>query len=100
MTDTAPTSGPQHGLRFAPDVVLQTTADEALLLKLGQETAFVLNATAARVAVLIARELSLETIVDRLSSEYGCASETIAHDVRELVKTLHANGLLLDREQS
>lgn len=100
MTETAPSSESRRRLRFAHDVVLQATRDEALLLKLGDETAFVLNATAARIATLLDEGLPVDAIVDRLSSEYDCAPDTVADDVRELVETLHEKGLLLDREQS
>jgi hypothetical protein len=94
MTDAA------HPIRFAPDVVLRTTGDEALLLKLGHETAFVLNATAARVAALIADGLPIAEVVDRLAAEYGCSREDVAPDVRELVATLHNKGLLIAEEQA
>lgn len=88
-----------HTLHFAPDVVLQATSDEALLLKLGQETAFALNATAARVAALVHEGLSLGQIVVRLSAEYDRDADDIANDVRTLVMTLIDKGLLIDPEQ-
>ncbi len=87
-------------LQFAPDVVLRATSDEALLLKLGEETAFALNATAARVATLVQLGKSLEQIVDCLSDEYERPAADIAGDVRELVMTLIDRGLLIDPEQA
>lgn len=99
MTDTASSFESHRRLRFAPDVVLQPTRDEALLLKLGAETAFVLNATAARIATLLGEGLPIDAIVAQLSSEYAGAPDAVAHDVRELVAALQAKGLLLGREQ-
>jgi hypothetical protein len=87
-------------LRFAPDVVLRATSEEALLLKLGQETVFALNATAARVATLVQKGQSLEQIIDCLSTEYERPPADISIDVRELVMTLIDSGLLIDAEQA
>ena len=87
-------------VRLAPDVVLNATTDEALLLKLGDETAFTLNTTAARVAGLIVEGLPVGAIIDRLSTEYQCEPAEVAVDVHRLVTALLARGLVIDPEQA
>lgn len=83
---------------FAPDVVLQTIGDEAILLKLSDETVFALNDTGARVAAEIARGSSVEAIIRTLSSSYGADFEEVARDVRAVVNNLVTRGLVVLQE--
>jgi hypothetical protein len=82
-------------VRFAPDVVLQIIGDEALVLKLGEESVLSLNSTAARIAQLIAQRLDAAAIADRLAEEYGSDPLRILADVEVLVNSLLDRGVLV-----
>lgn len=86
---------PLHRVAFASDVVLQLIDGEAVLLKLQDEAVFSLNDTGARVAALIAEGQAVETVIDTLSREYGSTPRQLEEDVRALVQTLLARGLLV-----
>ena len=81
-------------VRFAPDVVVHVTGDEAVLLKLTDETAFSLNATAARIVALIAEGVAVPAIVDRLAAEYGAPRSSVATDGPALLERLASKGLV------
>lgn len=86
---------------FAPDVVVQTIDGEALVLKLQDEEVFSLNATAARIAQLIAAGQPLDALIDILCNEYGMSRSDVEREVRGLVQALLSKGLVVaddDRE--
>src|SRR4051794_26654466 len=85
---------PTISVSFAPDVVVQVTGDEAVLLKLTDEVVFSLNPTAARIAVLISEGVAVPTIIERLSAEYGAAPGAVSTDVHALIETLAAKLLV------
>ena len=76
-------------------VTLTLSVDEAVLLNLADETMFSLNATGARVAALIVDGLDVETIVERLSEEYGAARKELLADVSALIEALVGAGLIV-----
>ena len=80
---------------LASDVVLQQIGDEAVLLKLDDESVFSLNGTAAQVAALIEQGLSVPAIVRELSALYPAEADVVAADVHELIRTLVVRGLVL-----
>jgi hypothetical protein len=81
-------------MTLAPDVVLQQIGDEAVLLKLNEETVFVLNGTAAGIAALIERGLPVQAIVEELAAQYAAPADVVAGDVRALVDMLARRGLV------
>jgi hypothetical protein len=83
---------------LAPDVVLQQIGDEAVLLKLTEETVFVLNGTAAAVAALIGQGLPERAIVEELASRYAALADVVAGDVRALIDVLVRRGLVQAEE--
>ena len=87
-------TAPIAAVRFAPDVVVQVTGDEAVLLKLTDEVAFSLNATAARIASLISDGLAVPAIIDQLAEEYGAPRGSVATDVHALIEQLASKGLV------
>lgn len=88
-------TGRPTSVRFAGDVVLQTLDGEALLLKLGDEAVFSLNATGTRIAELIERGVPPEAIVEQLGREYGVDAAEMAEAVHDLIEALDARGLIL-----
>lgn len=87
-------------LTFAPDVIVQTIDGEALILKLQDEEVFSLNATAARIAQLIADGQRLDALIDILCSEYGTSRNDVEREVGSLVQALLSKGLVvIDRDQ-
>ena len=87
-------------VRFANDVVVRQVGDEALALKLTAETAYSLNETAARVAVLIAEGISVNVIVERLAAEYLQPIDLVSGEVQRLIEDFRAKGLIEPAEES
>jgi hypothetical protein len=87
-------------LRFAPDVVVRHVGSEALALKLTAETAYSLNETAARIAVLISEGLTMHAIVERLAAEYGQPPDLISSEVERLVEDFGVKGLVEPADES
>jgi hypothetical protein len=85
-----------HPRRYelAPHVVFTPTADEALLLKLDDETIFMLNPTGARTVQLIVEGLDEEALLQTLAAEYGTTTTEIAPDTMDLLNSLLAGGLM------
>jgi hypothetical protein len=79
---------------LAPDVVLQQIGDEAVLLKLNEETVFVLNGTAAGIAALIEQGLPVPAIVEALAAQYAAPADVVAGDVRALIDVFVRRGLV------
>jgi hypothetical protein len=81
-------------VRFSGEVFLRQLGDEAVLLKLTDESAFSLNATSARIAALILEGRPVADIVDRLAEEYDLPAATLLPQVGEFVDTLLMMGLV------
>lgn len=84
-------------LFFASDVVLQVIDDEALVLKLQDETVFSLNDTGARIAQLIDGGCPVEEVARILAREYGAPRDAVESEVNGLVQVLRSKGLVVDR---
>jgi hypothetical protein len=82
-------------VRLADDVVLQTIQGEALLLKLGDESVFALNDTAAHIAERLAAGERVADVIASLTLEYGQSQADVELDVRALLDTLLGKGLVV-----
>ena len=80
---------------LAPDAVLKVTGDEALILKLNDETMFSLNATGARITELIVEGLAIDAIVAALADEYKASRSDVESDVTNLLESLVSGGLVV-----
>jgi len=80
---------------LAPDAVFKPSGEEALILKLDDETMFALNATGARIVALAVEGKERGAIVRILAEEYHSSAEEIARAVGGLLDELVAGGLLL-----
>lgn len=85
---------------LAPDVVFTPTGDDALLLKLDDETMFALNATGARTVQLAIDGLDVRALLETLAAEYGTKPESIETETVDLLNTLVGGGLMqiVDKE--
>ena len=79
---------------LAPHVVFTPTGDEALLLKLDDETMFALNATGARTVQLALDGLDERTLLRTLATEYATSAAEIEAETVDLLNTLLAGGLI------
>jgi hypothetical protein len=82
---------------LAPDAELKLSGDEALILKLSDETMFSLNATGARIAELILEGLEIDAVVAVLTSEYAATASDVEADVQNLLDALVSGGLIVAR---
>ena len=80
---------------LAPDAVFKPSGEEALILKLDDETMFALNATGARIVALAVEGLERGAIVRTLAEEYHSSAEEISREAGGLLDELVAGGLLL-----
>ena len=79
---------------LAADVVLQMADAEALLVKLGDENMFALNATGAEIVAAIIEGTAVDTLVATLADAYAAASADVERDVKALLTELVDRGLL------
>jgi hypothetical protein len=89
------TIGGDASFRLAADVFVQRTADEAILIALAAENVFALNLPALHIVDKLTAGLSIDTVVDELSSEFEESRDRIAADVRELIVLLVERQLLV-----
>jgi hypothetical protein len=82
-------------VRLAQDVVVQVISGDALVLNLGDETVFSLNATGARIAELISSGMNAEAMIDELCRQYGADRGEVTRDVDDLIGTLVSRGLVV-----
>lgn len=80
---------------LAPDAILNLSADEAIILKLNDETMFSLNGTGARIAQLIIDGLTVAAIVDTLAADYKVSASDVEPDVASLLNQLVSGGLIV-----
>src|SRR4051794_23981265 len=91
------TNGRRYAL--APDAELKLMGDEALMLKLTDETMFSLNATGARIAELIVEGLRVDAVVATLTSEYNVSAGEVDVEVTNLIDALLSGGLIVAVDQ-
>jgi uncharacterized protein YggU (UPF0235/DUF167 family) len=80
---------------LAPEAVFKPSGEEALILKLDDETMFALNATGTRIVALAVEGKARAVIVGILAEEYHSSVEEISRAVGGLLDELVAGGLLL-----
>ena len=80
---------------LAPDAVFKPSGEEALILKLDDETMFALNATGTRIVALAVEGKEISAIVGILAEEYHSSVEEISRAVGGLLDELMAGGLLV-----
>lgn len=80
--------------RVSPDVLLQETGDEAVLLDIAGEHYFGLNAVGTRVWRLLEAGADLRAVCDVLLGQYDVGAEVLEHDVIALVGQLADAGLV------
>lgn len=76
------------------DVVARRMGDTAVLVDLGTNQIFELNATGYRIWELLGAGLDRDAIAGRLEQEFAGERAQLERDVDELVLTLQAEGLL------
>lgn len=94
MTGDARTMTDTRRYALATDAVLEQRGDEALILKLTNETMFSLNATGARIVALLVKGLDAGTIVTALADQYHASPSDIEPDVLRLIDALVSGGLI------
>ena len=80
---------------LAADVVLQMADAEALLVKLGDENMFALNATGAEIVQAIAEGAEVDALIVQLAVSYAVALVDVERDVKALLAELVERGLLM-----
>jgi hypothetical protein len=80
---------------LASDVVLQEAGAESLLVKLGDENIFALNATGTEIVRAIADGRSVDDLVARFADTYAVAPVDVERDVSALLAELVDRGLLM-----
>jgi hypothetical protein len=80
---------------LASDVVLQEAGAEALLVKLGEENMFALNATGTRSSARFADGRSVDDLVVRFADTYARRKVDVERDVNALLAELVDRGLLM-----
>ena len=78
-------------------VLMRRVGDEEVLLNLGDEQYYGLNATGARLIELAASGATLARIVDVLQLEFEVERAALEHDVRRIAAELRAAGLIEER---
>ena len=76
------------------DVSLKRTGDDALLLDARSDRVHVLNASAAKVWELCAKESTIDGLSAALAQEYGLEPGAVHGDVERIVETFRELGLL------
>jgi hypothetical protein len=83
-----------HQAKPSDDVLFQEVGGEAVLLKLGSETYFGLDAVGTRIWILLNEEPGLKRAFDILSDEYEVETEVLERDLLALVDRMAEAGLL------
>jgi hypothetical protein len=78
----------------APDVLVQETLDESVLLNIRTGQYFGLNAVGSRMWTTLTTSSSLRAACEALKDEYDIEAERLEHDVLSLVGKLTEAGLL------
>jgi hypothetical protein len=80
--------------RLHPDVVSRRLGDEIVLVHLGTNQIYRLNATGARFWELAAEGLDEEAIAARLRAEFDVGDEQVRGEIAAMVERLAAQGLV------
>jgi hypothetical protein len=90
---------PRGKVRPARDVVFRELGGEMVLLNLKSGVYFGLNETGTQMWTLLAELKDPKRVVDALEREYAASHAQLEGDLRELLGTLRAKGLIeLDDE--
>ena len=77
-----------------PDVMMQATADGAVLVDTRSGVCFELNRTGAEVWQLLAGGATIKSICAALSARYHVSNETVAADVAMIIDALRKQQLV------
>lgn len=77
------------------DLVLQRVDDGIILVQLGSDRIYALNATGARVWELVAKGCSPDEMKRRLASEFRVAPERLNRDLTKILASLETQGLVV-----
>lgn len=88
-------AGKSMRYELAADVVLQMADAEALLVKLGDENMFALNATGAEIVQAIAEGAQIDALIATFAELYAVAPVDVERDVQALLAELLERGLLV-----
>jgi len=83
-------------LRPASDVVARQLGESAVLIRLTTNRIYELNPTGARIWELVGTGTTVDAVLDALSKEFDAPAETVKSEVDDLVRSLMAEGLLVD----
>ncbi len=78
----------------SPGVLHKNLGGEAVLLDLGTETYFGLDAVGARMWALVTTAPSIQAAYETMLGEYDVASDVLKHDMDQFVADLVERGLL------
>ncbi len=85
---------PRGKIRPARDVVFRELGGEMVLLNLKSGVYFGLNETGTQMWTLLAELKDPERVVEALEQEYAASRAQLEGDLRELLGTLRAKGLI------
>jgi hypothetical protein len=95
---SAGSSGSQDPRNFRyrrrPEVLVRELDGEAVLLDLASGRYFGLNGTGRRLFELLDGERTVADLEDELATEFDAPRQTLASDVRSILETLLAEGLV------
>ena len=83
-------------LRPSPQALESAVGEETVLLHLGNETYYGLDALGTRIWTLLKGGSEPGAVRDRLTEEYEVAPEVLEADLRRFLGDLLAQGLLVD----
>jgi hypothetical protein len=86
-------------IRVPPDVLFQEVGGETVLLDLGSEEYFGLDAVGTRVWQLLSGGASVGQAIDALLEEYDVEREVLEGDVERLIGDLVAAGLVVPAQE-
>lgn len=86
---------PESRLQIAPDVMVQAVGRESVLLDLGSQQYFLLDAVGTRAWQLLAEHGRLSAVWERMTGEYDVERDVLELDLLELAEELLAAGLIL-----
>jgi coenzyme PQQ synthesis protein D (PqqD) len=79
---------------ISPHAVAKEMGNSVVLVHLGTEKIFELNATAARIWDLLAEGLTREDILSRISEEFDVPREVAAQEIQELLSSLISENMI------
>ena len=83
-------------LRISPDAMESRVGDETVILHLGNDTYFGLDALGTRIWEMLRDGHDLAAILDHIATAYQAARSTVEADLRLFIEDLIAHGLLED----